>query len=52
MAPANPALLKALRDNLRVKGREVSQASLEDIGAGTDLLEEQLGEGRKEKRDL
>ena len=53
MAPANPALLKALRDILKVKGREVSRASLVDIGAGAeDLLEEQLGEGRREKRVL
>ena len=47
MAPANPALLKALRDILRVKEREVSQASLVDVGAGAEyFLEEQLGEGR------
>ena len=47
MAPANPALLKALRDILRVKGHEVSQASLVDIRArAEDLREEQLGEGR------
>ena len=53
MAPADPALLKALRDILRVKGLEVSQASLVDIEAGAgDFLEEQLGEGRREKRVL
>ena len=53
MAPADPALLKALRDILRVKGREVSQASLVDIGAGAeDLPEEQIGEGRWVKRVL
>ena len=52
MAPVDPALLKALRDILRVKGLEVTQASLVDIGAGADLLEEQLGEGRREKRVL
>ena len=52
MAPAGPALLKALRDILRVQGREVSQASLVDVGAGVALLEEQLGEGRREKRVL
>ena len=41
---------QALRDILRVKGREVSQVSLVDIGAGAEyLLEEQLGEGRREK---
>ena len=53
MAPADPALLKAFRDILRVKGREVSQASLVDIGAGAeDLLKKQLGEGRRKKRVL
>ena len=53
MAPADHALLKALRDILRVKGREVFQASLVGIGTGAeDLLEEQLGESRREKQVL
>ena len=44
MAPADPALLKALRDILRGSLQEDLQAE--------DLLEEQLGEGRREKRVL
>ena len=53
MAPADPALLKALRDILRLKCREVFQAYLVGIGTGAeDLLDEQLGEGRREKRVL